>query len=231
MLSNFNIAGLTSEELEHLISERCSAFGTVKRVAICDSFPIVNYKLAFVAMSTPAELATVIKEVGATSIGDAAVVKLDMKPQATRTGSGSADVVAVCLAAVALLAAGFGLFISAEQRKADVAFVQVFSKLELGLSRKQVDAAAASTFGLSYQPPAAKPNLAAFAGSCCSLLVAGTRYDLLAEFSADDHLLSARLLKAPAGNGGDKGCVIFFEIPSVADKTYPYSCPAGVQNP
>ena len=228
MLANFNIAGLTSEELEHLISERCSAFGTVKRVAICDSFPIVNYKLAFVAMSTPAELATVIKEVGATSIGDAAVVQLNMTPAVKRKNS--ADVVAVCIAAIAALAVFFGLFMSAEQRSADVAFVHVFSKLELGLSRKQVEAAAAGNFVLNSQPPATKPNRVSYAGSCCSALLAGTRYDLLADFDANDRLFNARLLKSPAGNGGGKGCFVLFEIPSLADKTYPYSCPANARN-
>lgn len=232
MLSNFNIAGLSSDELEHLINERCATFGTVKRVAICDSFPIVNYKLAFVAMSTPAELATVIKEVGATSIGDAAVIRLNMKPTPAVRRTKFADVAAIGFAAIAGCAALFGLFMSAAQRNADVAFVQVFSKLELGQSRQQVEGiAAASSLGLNTQSPATKPNRVAFAGSCCAALFAGTRYDLLADYAADNLLLSARLLKSPAAEGGDKGCFILFEIPSLADKIYPYACPANARNP
>src|SRR5882757_5027919 len=104
MLSNFNIAGLTSEELEHLITERCAAFGTVKRVAVCDSLAIVPYKLAFVAMATPAELATVIKQLGATSIGDAAVIRLDLKPAARPRKGGD-----LALTVIALIAGGAAL--------------------------------------------------------------------------------------------------------------------------
>lgn len=230
MVLNFNIAGLSSEELEHLINERCATYGTVKRVAVCDSFPIVNYKLAFVAMSTPAELAMVIKEVGATSIGDAAVIRLDMKPAARRTKF--ADVAAMCFAVIAGGGALFGIFMSAEQRKADVAFVQMFSKLELGQSRKQIEGiAAGSNLGPDTRSPATKPNRAAFAGSCCAAVFAGTRYDLLADFDADDRLLNARLLKSHSADGGGNGCFILFEIPSLADKTYPYACPANARNP
>jgi hypothetical protein len=226
MLSNFNIAGLSSDELEHLISERCASYGAVKRVAICDSFPIVNYKLAFVAMSTPAELATVIKAIGATSIGDAAVIRLDMKPAARRTNI--ADVAAVCIAAIAGWGVLSGLYLSAEQRKADAAFVQVFSKLEPGQSRKQVEGiAAAVNLGLDAQSPAIKPNRAAFAGSCCASLFAATRYDLLADYDAGDRLLNARLLKSHSSVGGDDRCSMLFEMPSLADKVYPYECPAN----
>jgi hypothetical protein len=230
MVLNFNIAGLSSEELEHLINERCAAFGTVKRIAICDSFPIVNYKLAFVAMSTPAELATVIKEVGGTNIGDAAVIRLDMQLAARRTKS--AGVAAICFAAIAGCAVLFAIFMSMEQRKADAAFIQVFSKLELGQSRQQVEGiAAASNLGADTRPPVAKSNRAAFAGSCCAVLSAGTRYDLLADYAADDRLLNARLLKSPAADGGGKSCFILFEIPALPDKTYPYACPADARNP
>lgn len=225
---NFNIAGLTSEELEHLFRERLAAFGTVKRIAICDSLEVVSYKLAFIGMASPAELAAVMKETGAISIGDAAVLRLDLKPAAKRAKF--SGVAAIALAAVVGIAVLFGLFRAAEQRSADAAFVYVFSNLELGQSRKEVDAAAASLFGLSFQPPGSKPSMAAYASSCCSLLLPGTRYDLLAGYDANDRLLSARLLKLPAADG-DQGCNILFEIPSLADKTYPYACPADARGP
>jgi len=227
---NFNVAGLTSEELEHLITERCAAFGTVKRVAICDSLTIVDYKLAFIAMATPAELATVIKEVGATSIGDAAVIRLDLKPASRRPGI--ADIAAIGVAAIAVCGALFGLFVSAEQRTADAAYLQTFSKAELGQSRKQVEGiVAASSLGLSAQSPATKPNRATFAGSCCVTPITASYYNLSADYDASDHLVLARLLKSKSADGGGDQCLVLFEIPSLADKTYPYACPANARNP
>ncbi len=229
MFSNFNIAGLTNEELEVLISERCAALGTVKRVAICDSFPIVNYKLAFIAMSTPDELAKVIKEVGATSIGDAAVIRLDM--ERTPRSSKSADVAAICVAAFAGCAALYGLFVAMEYGRADAAYVQVFSKLELGQSRKDVEGrAAASKLAVDIHSPATQPNRVVFAGSCCTPLFNATRYDLVADYDGDDRLLGARLLKTGSAFGGDT-CSMLFEIPSRADMTFPGACAAEVRKP
>jgi hypothetical protein len=69
---------LPEQELKRIVTERCAVHGDVRDVIICDSMPVVGYKLAFVRMVDPARLGRLVNAFEAIRVnGAAAIIRLD----------------------------------------------------------------------------------------------------------------------------------------------------------
>lgn len=72
-----DLARLTREELERVITERCSQYGTVLSVVIVQDSARYNFALASVEMSSPEEANDVLRRLGDSRVDDAVVIRIE----------------------------------------------------------------------------------------------------------------------------------------------------------
>lgn len=73
-----NLAGLSTQELEKIVADRCSRFGAVSHVVIMqdERHP---FALAGVLMSHPAEADAVLRDVGGSMINNTVLIRLEQQ--------------------------------------------------------------------------------------------------------------------------------------------------------
>ena len=80
---SLELARLSREELEKIISDRCSELGSVRGVVIVQDSANYNFALASVEMSTHAEALNVLRRLGDSLVDGAVVIRIE---QASRNG-------------------------------------------------------------------------------------------------------------------------------------------------
>lgn len=80
---SLDLARLSREELEKIISDRCSELGSVRGVVIVQDSANYNFALASVEMSTHAEALNVLRRLGDSLVDGAVVIRIE---QASRNG-------------------------------------------------------------------------------------------------------------------------------------------------
>jgi hypothetical protein len=73
------LARLSREELERIITERCSQFGSVTAVVIVQDSGHYNFALASVEMSTRAESLELLRNLGDSLVDDAVVIRIEQE--------------------------------------------------------------------------------------------------------------------------------------------------------
>lgn len=74
---SLDLARLSREELEKIITERCSELGFVSNVVIVQDSANYNFALASVEMSTRAEALTVLRRLGDSLVDDVVVIRIE----------------------------------------------------------------------------------------------------------------------------------------------------------
>lgn len=74
-----DLAGLSREDLERIIIERCSQFGSVSSVVIALDSAHHDFALASVEMSTRAEALQVLRSLGDSLVDDAVVIRIEQE--------------------------------------------------------------------------------------------------------------------------------------------------------
>lgn len=72
-----DLARLTREELERVITERCSQYGTVVGVVIVQDSARHDFALASVEMSSREEANQVLRRLGDSRVDDAVVIRIE----------------------------------------------------------------------------------------------------------------------------------------------------------
>jgi hypothetical protein len=75
-----DLARLSRKELEGIITERCSQFGSVSAVVIVQDSAHYNFALASVEMSTRAEALELLRNLGDSMVDDAVVIRIEQEP-------------------------------------------------------------------------------------------------------------------------------------------------------
>ena len=76
---SLDLARLSRQELERIITERCSQFGSVSGVVIVQDSANYNFALASVEMSTRAEALDVLRRLGDSLVDDAVVIRIEQE--------------------------------------------------------------------------------------------------------------------------------------------------------
>lgn len=74
-----DLARLSRAELERIITERCSQFGTVQSVVIVQDSARYNFALASVEMSTSDEATEVLRHLGDSRVDDAVMIRIEQE--------------------------------------------------------------------------------------------------------------------------------------------------------
>lgn len=74
---SLDLARLSREELEKIITERCSELGFVSNVVIVQDSANYNFALASVEMSTRAEALNVLRRLGDSLVDDVVVIRIE----------------------------------------------------------------------------------------------------------------------------------------------------------
>lgn len=77
-----DLARLSRVELEHIVTERCSMFGTVLSVVIVQDSAHYDFALASVEMSTRIEAVELLRNLGESLVDDVVVIRLEQAPDA-----------------------------------------------------------------------------------------------------------------------------------------------------
>lgn len=72
-----DLARLTRAEVERLITERCSQYGTVTSVVIVQDSARYNFALASVEMSSQAEAMEVLRHLGDSRVEESVVIRIE----------------------------------------------------------------------------------------------------------------------------------------------------------
>lgn len=72
-----DLARLSRAEIEHIVTERCSKFGSVVAVVIVQDGAHYDFALASVEMSTRAEAIELLRHLGESLVDDAVVIRLE----------------------------------------------------------------------------------------------------------------------------------------------------------
>lgn len=72
-----DLARLSREEVEKIITERCSEFGSISSVVIVQDSANYNFALASVEMSTHAESLNVLRRLGDSLVDGAVVIRIE----------------------------------------------------------------------------------------------------------------------------------------------------------
>ena len=106
------------------------------------------------------------------------------------------------------------------------------ARLQPGMERKRVEGiVVAHDFRPNKASPAQKdPEFSAvYVMAFSTSMFMWTRYDLFLSYDHANHLESARMLRSHHSDGQDRNCVVRWEVPRGKDRSYPFPCPAGVQ--
>lgn len=76
-----DLARLSREELERIITERCSEFGSVATVVIVQDSAHYNFALASVEMSRREEAMEVLRRLGDSLVDGAVVIRIEQEPR------------------------------------------------------------------------------------------------------------------------------------------------------
>lgn len=72
-----NMAGLSEAELEKIVADRCSPFGSVASIRVLQPGYPSRYSIALVRMSTAGALEKVVAHLGASKSGATAIIRLE----------------------------------------------------------------------------------------------------------------------------------------------------------
>lgn len=74
-----DLAHLSREELERVITERCAEFGSVVSVVIAQDSPRYNFALASVEMASRKEAAEVLQRLGDSRVDDSVLIRIEQE--------------------------------------------------------------------------------------------------------------------------------------------------------
>jgi hypothetical protein len=74
-----DLAHLSREQLEKIVTRRCSVFGTVNHVVIVQDSADYHFALASVEMSTRAETMSVLRKLGDSLVDDQVVIRIEQQ--------------------------------------------------------------------------------------------------------------------------------------------------------
>lgn len=75
-----DVEGMSETELKAVLIAHCSQFGSVKKVTICRPMESERHPFALVEMSDPSEARGLIDQIGGTTSGVAAIIRLAPPP-------------------------------------------------------------------------------------------------------------------------------------------------------
>lgn len=75
-----DVEGLSELELKAALTARCSVFGSVRKITICRPVQSERHPYALIEMSDPSEARGLIDQIGGTTSGVAAIIRLAPPP-------------------------------------------------------------------------------------------------------------------------------------------------------